>query len=158
MGIRTQCENCGYKYHLKDELAGKNVKCKICNATFLVPALSHDIVTQSPSGIRQLHMRREKRNLNLPSATSKRSKISGHIGAGSLGKFERVRHEIVSELVHVDVYWVKASSERPYHVLVTSGMSDRPMTVPAGSGSFPSRRTGHVPACRLAALDGSFQR
>ena len=37
MAIRIECEKCGYKYNLKDELAGKKVKCKICKAVFVVP-------------------------------------------------------------------------------------------------------------------------
>jgi hypothetical protein len=49
------------------------------------------------------------------------------------GKVEEVFHEIVSEYVHIDLHVVRATAERPYHFLVTSGMSDRPMTVPEGS-------------------------
>jgi hypothetical protein len=43
-----------------------------------------------------------------------------------------VFHEIVSDQVHIDVHWVKPTSKNPFHVLVTSGMSDKPMNVPAG--------------------------
>src|SRR5262245_177012 len=49
-----------------------------------------------------------------------------------IGKVEMVFHEIVSDLVHLDVLWVPATAARPYHVLVTSGVSDEPMTVPEG--------------------------
>src|SRR5207249_4257512 len=47
MGIRVDCEQCGYKYHLKDELAGKKVKCKICRVTFTVPVGS-PIIAHGP--------------------------------------------------------------------------------------------------------------
>jgi hypothetical protein len=49
-----------------------------------------------------------------------------------LGPVEAVFHELVSDAVHLDVHWVKAAPARPVHLLVTSGMSDRPMNVPAG--------------------------
>lgn len=47
-----------------------------------------------------------------------------------VGPVEIVFHEIVSDLVHVDVHLVPAGPERPFHTLATSGMSDRPMTIP----------------------------
>lgn len=53
------------------------------------------------------------------------------------GPIAFVWHEIVSDLVHVDVHVVEPSEARPYFTLVTSGMSDRPMTVAAGDGSRP---------------------
>ena len=43
-----------------------------------------------------------------------------------------VLHEILSDLVHVDVHVVKPTNDRPYYTLVTSGMSERPMTQPPG--------------------------
>ena len=57
--------------------------------------------------------------------------ISDHIEK-HIGPIESVFHEIVSHLVHIDVHWVKASKERPYHAFITSGMSDLPMHVPEG--------------------------
>jgi hypothetical protein len=48
-----------------------------------------------------------------------------------------VWHEIVSDLVHIDLHVVEPSPERPHFTLVTSGMSDRSMTVPAGVDSNP---------------------
>jgi hypothetical protein len=44
-----------------------------------------------------------------------------------------VLHEVESEFVHIDVHVVRATPERPYHVLLTSGMSDRAMKVPEGA-------------------------
>ena len=57
--------------------------------------------------------------------------ISDHIEK-HVGKIESVFHEIISELVHIDVHWVKPTAKFPFHTLVTSGMSDKPMTVPEG--------------------------
>ena len=57
--------------------------------------------------------------------------ISDHIEK-YIGKIETVFHEIISDKVHIDVHWVKPSAEFPFHTLVTSGMSDKPMNVPEG--------------------------
>jgi len=50
-----------------------------------------------------------------------------------LGPIESVFHELISDAVHLDVHWVRARPAWPVHTLVTSGMSDRPMNVPAGT-------------------------
>ena len=55
--------------------------------------------------------------------------ISDHIEK-HIGKVEMVFHELVSDQVHIDIHWVKPTKERPYHTLVTSGMSDKPMNTP----------------------------
>src|SRR5262245_45453724 len=122
MGIQVECEQCGYKYHLKDELAGKKVKCKICRAPFVVAA----------GGPVYVHAPRTKEFEIAIGDTENIELISDHIGR-HYGKIAVVWHEIISDLVHVDVHWVQPTAERPYHTLVTSGMSDRPMTVPAGA-------------------------
>jgi hypothetical protein len=57
--------------------------------------------------------------------------ISDHI-ENCVGKIETVLHEIISDIVHIDIHWVKPSEKHPYHCLVTSGMSDLPMRVPEG--------------------------
>lgn len=43
-----------------------------------------------------------------------------------------VFHELVSDLVHVDVHQLPPTAERPHWILFTTGMSDRPMTTPPG--------------------------
>lgn len=50
-----------------------------------------------------------------------------------LGPVDFVYHEILSDLVHVDVHHVPPTSQCPYHFLVTTGMSDRPMQAPEGA-------------------------
>ena len=59
-------------------------------------------------------------------------RTSAHIGH-HFGKQVIVLHEKVSPLVHVDVYVVQPSPDRPFFTLLTSGMSDREMCVPEGS-------------------------
>ncbi|RBQ02867.1 suppressor of fused domain protein [Pedobacter miscanthi] len=38
--------------------------------------------------------------------------------------------EIASETIHRDIYFIKATEERPFHILLSCGMSALPMTVP----------------------------
>jgi hypothetical protein len=56
--------------------------------------------------------------------------ISNHVEA-HIGKIDMVWHEIVSDLVHIDVHQVAPTAERRYWTLVTSGMSDLPMPTSA---------------------------
>jgi hypothetical protein len=50
-----------------------------------------------------------------------------------IGPIHTVFHEIVSDDLHIDVHHVKSTMFRRYEVLVTSGMSAKPMAVPAES-------------------------
>lgn len=50
-----------------------------------------------------------------------------------IGKAEHVFHEMISDLVHIDVHIIKPSQDHPYYTLYTSGMSERPMHPPEGS-------------------------
>lgn len=52
------------------------------------------------------------------------------------GKINLVYHEIISDLVHVDVHQIKAHGDRPFHTVVTTGMSDRPMDAPEGGAKY----------------------
>ena len=65
------------------------------------------------------------------SGDSSIDEISDHIEK-HVGKIHMVFHELVSDQVHIDVHWVKPTTERPFHTLVTSGMSDKPMHSPQG--------------------------
>jgi hypothetical protein len=58
--------------------------------------------------------------------------VEGHI-AKYIGQPASVFHEIISDLVHVDIHFVPPTPARNYISLVTSGMSARAMTVPQGS-------------------------
>ncbi|MEX2213225.1 MAG: suppressor of fused domain protein [Phycisphaeraceae bacterium] len=60
-------------------------------------------------------------------------RISDHIEK-HIGPIHMVFHEIVSDLVHIDVHWVRPNNQRPYHTLITSGMSEAPMSMPTGEG------------------------
>jgi len=58
--------------------------------------------------------------------------ISDHIEQ-YIGPVATVYHELMSDLVHIDVHIVEPTDERDYYTLVTSGMSDRPMNAPEGA-------------------------
>jgi hypothetical protein len=55
--------------------------------------------------------------------------IAAHIEK-HLRPVHTVFHELISDTVHIDVHIVKPTREFPYVRLVTSGMSDLPMTTP----------------------------
>jgi hypothetical protein len=62
-------------------------------------------------------------------------KIDEHIRR-HIGEVAAVYHEIISDLVHIDVHLVEPSPMRQYFTLITSGMSDRPMRHPDGFEEF----------------------
>lgn len=67
-----------------------------------------------------------------------------------IGPVETVFHEIVSDLVHVDIHMVLPAPDRPYAALMTSGMSDRPMTLPA---ELDGELSPHAEICLLLPPD-----
>ena len=60
--------------------------------------------------------------------------IEGHY-EHYFGDISGVYHEIVSDIVHVDIHMIPPTPERPWLTLATTGMSDLPMHVPAFEGS-----------------------
>jgi len=66
-----------------------------------------------------------------PEANRNLRVISAHV-EHYIGPIAQVIHETASQYVHVDVLHVPPTEKRDYHVLVTSGLSDRPMQTPEG--------------------------
>jgi hypothetical protein len=64
--------------------------------------------------------------------TTELEEITGHIER-NIGKVHTIFHEIISDDLHIDVLHVKSTLFRRYEVLVTSGMSTRPMVMPPES-------------------------
>ncbi len=58
--------------------------------------------------------------------------ISGHIEK-HLGKPTSVFHELLSDVVHIDIHIVPPRPQRNFYTLITSGMSKLSMNAPAGS-------------------------
>lgn len=56
--------------------------------------------------------------------------ITAHFEALFPGRESFVFHELVSDLVHIDVNIMRPTAEKNYYVLFTTGMSDLPMTLP----------------------------
>lgn len=73
----------------------------------------------------------EQKEFEAASGDPSIEEISAHIEK-HIGKIDMVFHEILSEQVHIDVHWVKPSKKRPFHTLITSGMSDKAMSTPDG--------------------------
>lgn len=72
--------------------------------------------------------------------------ISDHIER-HLGPVAGVFHELISDQVHLDVYVVAPSADFPFYTLITSGMSDRPMTVPPEAN--PNEAPPYAELCLL---------
>lgn len=137
MILSIQCDECGARYRVAEERVGKRVRCKACGTIFRIRAAGRvppeEPAEYSESGTPIFrHARRRKKF--TPAVGDGRSieAISGHIEE-HLGPVAGVFHERVSDLVRIDVHMVGPGEERPYHTLVTSGMSDLPMTVPEGA-------------------------
>ncbi len=56
--------------------------------------------------------------------------IQDHFGLLFPGRESQVLHEMVSDLVHIDVHVMMPTEAEPFYVLYTTGMSDLPMTLP----------------------------
>lgn len=94
----------------------------------------------SPSGWPIQHHKHRERELEPAIRSDDAEFVERHI-ASHLGPIEGVWHELISDLVHIDVLHIKATPERPFHWFVTTGMSDRAMKPPADAAS-----------CRFAEL------
>lgn len=144
MAITLYCPGCGKRYRIKDELAGQRIRCKACAQVIRVPGLDQPPLesaapeepqfSESGSPIYR-HTERKKEFQPVSGDAANIEAISDHIER-HLGPVEQVYHEIVSDLVHIDVHLVAATEEKPYHTLITSGMSELPMAVPKGAESF----------------------
>ena len=136
MIISFGCDNCGRRYKVDDSKIGQTAKCKECGTEITVPDPKTHSEPKEPEaavspGGSQLHVH-EARTKNFHMATGGEQAIeaiSQHIEK-YIGKVEVVFHEMVSDLVHIDVHVVAPTEERPFYTLVTSGMSDRAMSVP----------------------------
>ncbi len=87
------------------------------------------------------------KDFTAPSGQSDMEAISDHIEK-HVGTIEGVFHELVSDLIHVDVHCVKPTIEMPFYTLITSGMSDLPMNV---QQEFSTYR--HAELCILLPKD-----
>jgi predicted Zn finger-like uncharacterized protein len=140
MLLSIQCDECGARYRVAQGRAGKRVRCKACGQIFRIRS-GDDSLPAEPSEYSESgmpiyrHGHRQKAFTPVTGDTESIEAISGHVEA-HLGPVAGVFHELVSDLVHIDVHMVGPSDDRPFHTLVTSGMSDLPMTVPEGADEW----------------------
>lgn len=94
------------------------------------------MMEQSESGAPIYRHREATRDLQLAVGDDdSMEQISAHIEK-FIGPVDGVFHELVSDLVHVDIHIVPPSQQRNCYTLVTSGMSDRPMAAPPDYAEF----------------------
>jgi hypothetical protein len=135
MPIEVACRQCNTRYRVLDTLAGKTAKCKKCSAKISIPDLP-TLPEEEPKGGPIIKHEAREREFQLAIGDQDSIEaIDAHI-TRHIGEIEMVFHELVSDLVHIDVHWVKPTRQRPFHTLVTSGMSDLPMTTPEGAEDF----------------------
>ena len=59
--------------------------------------------------------------------------VTAHVES-RIGRVDLVLHDLLSDVVHVDLLWVQPGRHGNFHTFVTCGMSERPMTTPHGAG------------------------
>ena len=84
---------------------------------------------QSPGGSDILRHQAQDRPIQFPTESPHATAIEDHF-ARIFGQPEQVFHEIVSDIVHIDVHIIPPRPERDCWTLFTTGMSALPMTVP----------------------------
>lgn len=85
---------------------------------------------KSKSGAPILRHEHRERDIDIAVGDSENIEaISDHIEK-YIGPIGNVFHEVISDLVHIDVHIVEPTEARNFHTLVTSGMSDRAMSTP----------------------------
>jgi hypothetical protein len=109
-----------------------------------------DDVEYSESGVRIYRYEAKEKPFQVAEGDAEALQaIEGHIEK-HIGKIETVMHEIASDLIHIDVHVVEPTAERNFYTLITSGMSDLPMTVPDGAEEF---RFAELLICLPASWD-----
>lgn len=121
------------------EAVGRAARCRGCGKVFEVQQGDpEEIQAEPPAGELIDHSDTEPRSFPALGDAESIEAIGAHIER-HLGPIHRVFHELVSDVVHLDVHWVQPTPERPWHNLVTSGMSDLAMSAPEGAGDCPRR-------------------
>lgn len=95
-------------------------------------------VSAGGSNVYKYAAKEEEEKLHLPSEVCVyMDEITEHLEK-HIGNPETVFHEIISDYVHIDVHWIKPSADYPFNILVTTGMSDLPMSMPEGMENVDS--------------------
>lgn len=135
MRIAFDCEQCGANYKVDESRAGQSAKCRHCGADIRVPVPPPPIESSESGSPILRHAERTKPFEPAIGDSEHIDAIVEHIEQ-HIGEVTMVFHEIVSDLVHIDVHHVPPGPGREFHTLVTTGMSEKPMTVPEGAEEF----------------------
>ena len=93
--------------------------------------MSDDAQERSRSGVPIHRYEEQERAHQPPVGEMALEEITDHLES-FLGKSSGVFHELVSDLVHIDVLLFPPSAAYPFRTIATSGMSDLPMSAPEG--------------------------
>ncbi len=125
-----QCPRCAEPYRLPATATGKRARCRACGEAFVVSPSTAANPAPSVEVGQVIYHQDRRRDFELAIGdTDSLNAISEHIER-HIGPIHSVFHEIISDLVHIDLHWVKPSAERPWQTIITTGMSDRPMHPP----------------------------
>lgn len=91
--------------------------------------MSKDKIEISKSGAPIFRYTDGEKEWEAPQGEECIEEISEHIER-HIGEIAMVFHEMISDTVHIDIHHVTPTQERPFHTLITSGMSDLPMNLP----------------------------
>jgi hypothetical protein len=94
--------------------------------------MSEEAEERSPGGSPILRHAPRDRDWTPAESTPDVEAIEHHFDR-HFGPTESVFHEIVSDLVHIDVNLIEPADDRAYWTLYTTGMSALPMTLPDGA-------------------------
>ncbi|NQX47730.1 suppressor of fused domain protein [Paenibacillus tritici] len=72
----------------------------------------------------------DEQQLTPPSDILYMEELNEHFNKVFPNRETGVFHELISDIVHIDVNIMEATPDEPYRVLYTNGMSDLPMTLP----------------------------
>jgi hypothetical protein len=97
--------------------------------------MSNKQVENTPSGSPVYRYEARSKSFEAAVDSPDIEKIEQHIEK-HIGKIETVYHELVSDLVHIDVFFIKPTPQRNFITLITSGMSHRPMKAPPQAAKF----------------------
>lgn len=74
----------------------------------------------------------DKKNIGVGKASKMlyTEEVINHFDKVFPGRTTNVFHELISDLIHIDVHFMEPTEEEPFRVIYTTGMSDLPMTLP----------------------------
>jgi hypothetical protein len=123
---------------LKDRFAGQRVKCRNCQRQFDVPGTAPEPIEYSIAGDSILRHQVSRSDPDfMPDATPFMEDIERHV-ARTIGPVSFVFHELISDVVHLDLLIVPPTGKEPteehplgtdHFTIITMGMLSRPMTL-----------------------------